>query len=127
MGKKALYDWEGWFGVRRFRVTYGTHYFIGNAAMAQQIRNAAKKLNLSIKITEGMNGEGKPYITVHSKPKEAATSGRAATAAPPRPVQSPPSPPTPTPMPNHPDGRPASPSIPSRKKGGRRATSKAEA
>lgn len=50
------YDWEAWFGRDRFRLLRGRDYSCSQGAMAQQIRQAASKLGVSVHVVESESG-----------------------------------------------------------------------
>lgn len=68
-GRPRAYDWGAWFGRRAFTLRRGVHYRCADAAMAQQLRNAASHRGVGVRIAaapgvlavtvvERMNPEG---------------------------------------------------------------------
>lgn len=48
---QVRYDWDKWFASRRLlRLERGTHFAVTPAIMAQQVRNAARRYNVSVSI-----------------------------------------------------------------------------
>ena len=49
------YDWENWFGRRKFTLRRGLDFACACGVMAQQVRNAAWQRGLKVQIEEGAN------------------------------------------------------------------------
>jgi 3-keto-L-gulonate-6-phosphate decarboxylase len=50
-----IYDWERWFGARRFTLHRGRDYDCSHSSMSQQVRNAASARGLRVAVVEGIN------------------------------------------------------------------------
>jgi len=46
------YPWSRWFNRKRFRLLRGLDYNCGDGSFAQQIRNAAARLGVSVRLVE---------------------------------------------------------------------------
>lgn len=51
-----IYDWDGWFERRTFRLTADLDYDCGTVSMAQQVRNAATARGLRVRVVERPDG-----------------------------------------------------------------------
>lgn len=61
---KQIYDWDNWFGRRRFVLRYGRDYQCATYSMGQMVRNQAARRHVSISIKP--SGETGLVVDVHN-------------------------------------------------------------
>lgn len=54
--RKPIYPWDDWFGRKCFRVVRNKDYICSQCLMVQQIRNAARRLGVTVDIVEEESG-----------------------------------------------------------------------